>query len=145
MEPTHSNRKTTHTNIIWNNNFRSPVTFKFSEVLAEHWWVVMIHPTLPSIYHEALYSYSPLEPWRGESDSVTDSSMLSNPADAQNVSCLGLFGEDICPKSCALIMSLFKIILLKLVMFYILIFPTFYNKYTVISYHEKIHWNKLAA
>ena len=27
---------------------------------------------------------------RGASDSVTDSSVLSNPADAQNVSCLGL-------------------------------------------------------
>ena len=33
--------------------------------------------------------------------SVTDSSTLSNPADAQNVSCLGLCGRDICPKSSA--------------------------------------------
>ena len=38
---------------------------------------------------------------RGASDSVTDSSVLSNPADAQNVSCLGLCGRDICPKSSA--------------------------------------------
>ena len=36
---------------------------------------------------------------RGASDSVTDSSVLSNPADAQNVSCLGLCGRNICPKS----------------------------------------------
>ena len=35
------------------------------------------------------------------SNSVTDSSELSNPADAQNVSCLGLCGKDICPKSSA--------------------------------------------
>ena len=35
----------------------------------------------------------------GASDSVTDSSVLSNPADAENVSCLGLCGRDICPKS----------------------------------------------
>ena len=39
---------------------------------------------------------------RGASDSVTDSSTLSNPADAQNVSYLGLCGRDICPKSSAL-------------------------------------------
>ena len=38
---------------------------------------------------------------RGATDSVTDSSVLSNPADAQNVSCLGLCGRDICPKSSA--------------------------------------------
>ena len=38
---------------------------------------------------------------RGASDSVTDSSVLSNPADAHNVSCLGLCGRDICPKSSA--------------------------------------------
>ena len=37
--------------------------------------------------------------WRGASDSITDSSVLSNPADAQNVSCLGLCGRDICPKA----------------------------------------------
>ena len=37
----------------------------------------------------------------GASDNVTDSSVLSNPADAQDVSCLGLSGRDICPKSCA--------------------------------------------
>ena len=35
---------------------------------------------------------------RGASDSLTDSSMLSNPAGAQNVSCLGLCGRDNCPK-----------------------------------------------
>ena len=35
------------------------------------------------------------------SDSVTDFSVLSNPGDAQNVSCLGLCGRDICPKSSA--------------------------------------------
>ena len=34
-------------------------------------------------------------------DSVTDSSVLSNPADAQNVSCLGLCDRDICPKNSA--------------------------------------------
>ena len=34
-------------------------------------------------------------------DSVTDFSVLLNPADAQNVSCLGLCGMDICPKSYA--------------------------------------------
>ena len=38
---------------------------------------------------------------RGASDSVTDISVLSNPADAQNVSCLGHCGKDICPKSSA--------------------------------------------
>ena len=37
----------------------------------------------------------------GAFDSVTDSSVLSNPADAQNVSCLGLCGKDIYPKSYA--------------------------------------------
>ena len=30
-------------------------------------------------------------------DSVTDSSVLSNPADAHNVFCLGFCGRDICP------------------------------------------------
>ena len=30
---------------------------------------------------------------RGASDSFTDSSMLSNPAEAHNVSCLGLCGR----------------------------------------------------
>ena len=39
--------------------------------------------------------------WREASDSETNSSMLSNPADAQNVSCLGLCGRNICPKSSA--------------------------------------------
>ena len=34
----------------------------------------------------------------GASDSVTDSSVLSNPTDAQNVSCLRLCGRDICPE-----------------------------------------------
>ena len=37
----------------------------------------------------------------GASDSVTNFSALSNPADTQNVSCLGLCGRDICPKSYA--------------------------------------------
>ena len=37
---------------------------------------------------------------RGASDSVTNYSVLPNPAGAQNVSCLGLCGRDICPKSC---------------------------------------------
>ena len=36
------------------------------------------------------------------SDSVANFSALSNPADAQNVSCLVLYGRDICPKSYAL-------------------------------------------
>ena len=35
----------------------------------------------------------------GASDSFTDSSVLSNPADVQNVSCLGLCGRDICSKN----------------------------------------------
>ena len=35
---------------------------------------------------------------REASNSVTDSLALSNPADAQNVSCLGLCSKDICPK-----------------------------------------------
>ena len=35
---------------------------------------------------------------RGASDSIACFSALSNPADAQNVSCLGLCGRDICPK-----------------------------------------------
>ena len=35
------------------------------------------------------------------SDGITNSSMLSNPADAQNVSYLGLCGRGICPKSSA--------------------------------------------
>ena len=38
----------------------------------------------------------------GVFDIVTDFSVLSNPADAQNVSCLGLCSRDICPKSYAL-------------------------------------------
>ena len=38
---------------------------------------------------------------RGASYSVIDYSVLSNPADAQNVLCLGLCGRDICPKSSA--------------------------------------------
>ena len=38
---------------------------------------------------------------RGDSDSVIDSSVFSNPADAHNVCCLGLCGRDICPKSSA--------------------------------------------
>ena len=37
----------------------------------------------------------------GASDSDANLSALSNPADAQNVSCLGLCGRDICPKSYA--------------------------------------------
>ena len=36
---------------------------------------------------------------RGASDSVTDYPVFSNPADIQNVSCLGLCGRDICLKS----------------------------------------------
>ena len=38
---------------------------------------------------------------RGTSDSVAYFSVLSNPADAKNVSCLGLCGRDICPNSYA--------------------------------------------
>ena len=38
---------------------------------------------------------------RGASYSVTDFSMLSNPAGTQNVSCLGLCDWDICPKNYA--------------------------------------------
>ena len=36
---------------------------------------------------------------RGTSDSVANFSALSNPADAQNFSCLGLCSRDIYPKS----------------------------------------------
>ena len=38
---------------------------------------------------------------RGASDSITDSSVISRPVDAQNVFGLGLCGRDICPKSSA--------------------------------------------
>ena len=38
---------------------------------------------------------------RRASDSVTGFSVHSKPADVQNVSCLGLCGKDICPKSSA--------------------------------------------
>ena len=38
---------------------------------------------------------------RGASDSVADPSVLSNPADSQNVSGLGLCGRDICPEGSA--------------------------------------------
>ena len=38
---------------------------------------------------------------RGVSDSVTESSLISKPADAQNVSYLGLCGRYICPKRSA--------------------------------------------
>ena len=56
--------------------------------------------------HVALFPYASLPmkdfaSWRGVSDSITDSSMLLSPADAQNVSCLGLCGRDICPRSSA--------------------------------------------
>ena len=34
---------------------------------------------------------------RGASDSVANFSTLSNPADAQNASCLGLCDREICP------------------------------------------------
>ena len=37
----------------------------------------------------------------GASNSVTDFSALSNPAGAQNISCLGLCGNDSCPKGYA--------------------------------------------
>ena len=35
-------------------------------------------------------------------DIVTGFSRLSNLASSQNVPCLGLYGRDICPKSCGL-------------------------------------------
>ena len=35
------------------------------------------------------------------SDRVTDFSVLSNPAVGQDVSCLGRYGRDICPKTYA--------------------------------------------
>ena len=38
---------------------------------------------------------------RVASDSVTDFSAISNPADAQNVFYLGLYGRDICLRSFA--------------------------------------------
>ena len=46
-----------------------------------------------------LKSYGDIKYQRGASDNITDFSMLSNPAGAQNISCLGLCGRDICPKS----------------------------------------------
>ena len=36
---------------------------------------------------------------RGASDSIANFSTFSNPADAQNVSCLGLCGRNIYPKA----------------------------------------------
>ena len=39
---------------------------------------------------------------RGASDSVTNFSALSNPVDANNVSCLGLYGRDMLNMSCGL-------------------------------------------
>ena len=47
------------------------------------------------------FTYGATANQRGASDSVANLSALSNPADAQNVSCLGLCGRDICPKSYA--------------------------------------------
>ena len=56
--------------------------FEFTNIISEHW--------------------NNNSPWGlGASDSVTDSSVLSNPVDAQNVSCLGLCGRDICLKRSA--------------------------------------------
>ena len=48
-----------------------------------------------------LHFWSNFASQRGASDSITDISMLSNSAGAQNISCLGLCGRDICPKSYA--------------------------------------------
>ena len=49
------------------------------------------------LFHKAIK----LASQRGAPDSVANFSSLSNPADAQNVSCLGLCGRDISPKSYA--------------------------------------------
>ena len=43
-----------------------------------------------------MINYLNLKCQRGTSDSVANFSAFSNPADAQNVSCLGLCGRDIC-------------------------------------------------
>ena len=45
--------------------------------------------------------YTVNESQRGASDNVAYFPALSNPADAQNISCLGLCDRDICPKSYA--------------------------------------------
>ena len=58
-------------------------------------YAIQLEASKPKWVNSILFSQ------RGTSDSVTDSSVLSNPVDAQNVSCLGLCGRDICPKSSA--------------------------------------------
>ena len=46
-----------------------------------------------------LKSYGDIKYQRGASDNITDFSMISTPAGAQNVSCLELYGMDHCSKS----------------------------------------------
>ena len=46
-----------------------------------------------------IYDFKAFKNQREASDTVANFSALSNPADAQNVSCLGLSVRDICPKS----------------------------------------------
>ena len=49
----------------------------------------------------SIFSFGFIASRRGTSDSVNDSSVLSNPANAQNASYLGLYSRDICPKGWA--------------------------------------------
>ena len=58
-----------------------------------------IENTLAEMCFEGFLRFLRFASQRGTSDSVTYSSILSNPTDAQNVSCLGLCDWDICPKS----------------------------------------------
>ena len=48
-----------------------------------------------------LYGYRSIASHRGASDSVANSSALSDPVDSQNISCLGHCGRDIYPKTYA--------------------------------------------
>ena len=56
-------------------------------------------PKGPGVQFQNMLMYILIASRRGAYDSVTDSSVLSNPADTQNVSCLGHCGWDICPKT----------------------------------------------
>ena len=59
-----------------------------------------INKNLGDVWFEKLYLDS-IASRRGASDNITDSSVLSDLADTQNVSCLGLCGRDIYLKNSA--------------------------------------------
>ena len=100
-----------HVNVAWISSF----VWRKKEKLHK-FWLLNLSRCLYKIFW-SYFEYMNRETWkivamdinflillyhssrRRASDSVTDSSVLSNPADAQNVSCLGLCGRDICPKS----------------------------------------------